>query len=736
MSAPAWRFAIDIHPPGWQCPAGPFWIAGWIVARDGRPVIDVRAWLGRQPFLGLCGLPRADLKETPRAGFSFLLRPPAGVTELRLEVCDRSGCWQEIHRQPLIIAPGALTAEPPVTDVATTLLRLLAAHRIRPDHPWAGLATDTLAAEHALPVNCSPNPPFYGLLERPPSASAQMRYDRIVFTGWLAHRECSITRLSAYIDPEKPALLVHGLPHTDITPEFATLKDATRSRFAGYCEVPAGTPQPACLRIFAELGDGRVELAFSLRLRAVSTTGADSGLPVLSRYKFWRAKWALLTAARRLGWSLGAPTSFRSAKRQAWTEYVATAPAEPGRSLPPAQTMAPVASRPLKVTLVTHNLNREGAPLIALEYARYLAAQPGWRVHVVSQLDGPLREDFLAAGFIVELMNLQPVFAAAGPGQFSSALFALPLSAEWRESDLIVANTMVTFWAVHLAHRLRKPSLFYVHESASVRNFFAPYFIPALIPCIETAFGLATRTVFSAAAATVAHARLERRGNFLVLPGWIDVARITATLAVSPAELRRTHGLPAEAVIIANIGSVSDRKGQLVLAEAIDRLRQDHSDRDGATPPLVFLMVGATPSFYLDVLNSYLASRQLTQVKVIGLTPDAYPYFRLADIFVCASFEEALPRVVMEAAAFGLPIVSTAVNGIPEILGAEDAWLLPPGDSAALAAALAAALNAHLQGDRTRAERAQRRVQARFAAETLLPQHLALAAAVAVEPAN
>ncbi len=733
MPAADWRHAIEIHPPAWHCPAGPFWIAGWIAAPDGRAALDVRAWLGGRPQLGLAGLPRPDLA-TPHAGFTFLLHPTAGARELRLEVCDATGRWQEFHRQSLDVAPGAPPAEAPVTDVAPALLRLLAARRTHPGFPWAALATDALAAGHARPLDCLPNPPYFGALERP-GATADVRYGRFVFTGWLAHRERSIVRLTAFVDPARPALLVHGLPHADVTAEFAGLRDATASRFVGYCEAPEGIPPPACLRIFAELDDGRTELVFARRIRPVVTTGADAGLPPLSRYTFWRAARALRAAARRLGWPWGGPAQVRAAERSAWDEFAALAPPPPARALRPARFAPAAAARPLTVTLVTHNLNREGAPLIALEYARHLAARPGWRVHVVSPQDGPLRAEFLAAGLPVGILDVSPLLAAPGPAEFAAAVAALPLGPAWPASDLIVANTMVAFWAVHLARRLGKPSILYVHESASVRNFFAPYFIPGLIPCIGAAFGLATRTVFSADAARAAHAGLERRRNFLVLPGWVDTARLGADGAAPGDDVRRAHGVPAGAVVFANIGSVSDRKGQLVLVAAVERLLRDRGDRGRAGPPLVFLIVGAVPSEYVGFLRDYVARRQLAAVQIIGPAADARPYFRAADIFVCASFEEALPRVVMEAAVLGLPIVSTAVNGIPEILGPQDAWLVPPGDDAALAAALAAALDARLQGDRSRAERARRKVREQFAADVLLPRHLALAAAVAAEPA-
>ena len=80
--------------------------------------------------------------------------------------------------------------------------------------------------------------------------------------------------------------------------------------------------------------------------------------------------------------------------------------------------------------------------------------------------------------------------------------------------------------------------------------------------------------------------------------------------------------------------------------------------RNRATLGLVFLMVGAYPDPYLDILRNELERLALPGVHLVDQVTDSYSYYRLADIFVCSSFEEAFPRVVMEAAAFGLPIVS------------------------------------------------------------------------------
>ena len=61
-------------------------------------------------------------------------------------------------------------------------------------------------------------------------------------------------------------------------------------------------------------------------------------------------------------------------------------------------------------------------------------------------------------------------------------------------------------------------------------------------------------------------------------------------------------------------------------------------------------------------------------------------FFEKADIFALPTYAEAMPISVIEAMAAGLPVVSTTVGGIPELIDDDgDGFLFTPGDSAALA---------------------------------------------------
>jgi glycosyltransferase involved in cell wall biosynthesis len=744
---PAWQFDIEVHPPGWAFPVGKSWVAGWLWLKEGRLMSDLRAWIDGRPFLAIHGLPNPGRDEKflgrpgpPYAGFTFLLEPHAGARLFRLEVRDQTGTWRELCRTAITVAAGAMPCPPPATTAAVLaahfdgLLRRRAAH---PAAPWGQLADETISTGLGAPLNSLPNPPFHGALEEPRELG-WVRYGRISVTGWLAHRSAKIVRVTAMIDPLLEVALLHGLPRTDVVDLFADLPGHKTSAFLGHVDLPAGSSAPALLKIFAELDNGEKHLVFAQRFFPRVMAGAEAPLPALSRATFLAASWALWRSAQRHHLPASGWGELRPALGAAWEAYAAEAPAS--RSPVPAAPLplAPGdAARPLRVLVVTHNLNFEGAPWFIYELARHLAATPHTTVHILSPEEGPLRAVFEKAGLPVQVIDVGAALGAQSEAEFTTALDAATVALPWAETDLVIGNTMVTFWAVHAARRARKPALLYVHESSPVRRFFARSLAPAMLGVVEDAFRAADRVVYTAAATEQVHARLHEHGNGVLLPSWVDVTRVDTFAATADrAALRRKHRLDPAAVLLVNIGSLCERKGQHVFLQAADLLQQElrftYPDRK-----VVFVMVGARPGLYLEMLREEAARCGLgDRVVFVPESGEIFDFYRLADIFVCTSFEESFPRVLLESAAFRLPIVSTNVNGIPEMLAEDEAWLTPPGDRYRLAEALKGSLAAFFAGDRTRAERARASVLRKYHEANSLPQHAALARGVAAKHAG
>jgi D-inositol-3-phosphate glycosyltransferase len=56
------------------------------------------------------------------------------------------------------------------------------------------------------------------------------------------------------------------------------------------------------------------------------------------------------------------------------------------------------------------------------------------------------------------------------------------------------------------------------------------------------------------------------------------------------------------------------------------------------------------------------------RVRIEPITDDPYSWHAIADLLVCASDIESLPRVILESMAFGTPVLSTRVFGVPELI--------------------------------------------------------------------
>lgn len=734
--AAGWQFDIEVHPPSWHFPAGPSWLAGWIAVSDDHYPTDLRVWIDHHPFLGLPGLPKPGMDERflgragpPFTGFVAQVTPPRGATQLRLELRTPTGEWREVFRTAITVAPDAAPPAAPVPfaprlpDLVLDLLRQRARH---PQTPWRALAHEVVAAAIATPLDTLPSPPFHGALEEPRTIGRTAGH-RLIVTGWLGHRTEAIRRLTAIVDGRNTSPLLHGLVRADVSDVFADLTDRERVQFVGQVDVVPEPGVSALLKIFAELETGEEQLVFAQRFLPRIAVGPDFVFPRLSRFTLLRAWWSLRTAVARLDGTVGPLARELSALRQAWGRYRAKAPTSPRRYPVVAPDKSSPSGAPLRILAATHNLNFEGAPRLLFELLSFHRREAGAVVHVLSPCEGPMRALFEAAGMTVQIVDLAPALAASGADEFHAAL-RTAAAIDWRGVDLVIANTLVSFWAVHLAAAAGKPSVFYVHESAPLRRFFAA---TSLLPLVEEAFRRATRVTFTAAASREVFAQLDPQARFRVLPTWLDLAAIDAFAAQhTPAALRAKHGLAPDALVVLNLGTVCDRKGQHVFVRSAALLATDRRT-PLADRPVEFVMVGARGDAYQQALQQQVSEAGLDCVRFVPETRENFDWLRLADVLVCTSFEESSPRVLLEAAAFRTPIVTTDVNGIPELVTADEAWLVPPGDSRQLAMALRAAVAAHLVGDRTRVDRARRVVEARFDERVALPQHLALAAEAA-----
>jgi glycosyltransferase involved in cell wall biosynthesis len=147
-----------------------------------------------------------------------------------------------------------------------------------------------------------------------------------------------------------------------------------------------------------------------------------------------------------------------------------------------------------------------------------------------------------------------------------------------------------------------------------------------------------------------------------------------------PDEMRERLGLSREDHVVGFAGRLTRDKGVPELIEAFDAIR-------AAEPKSHLLLVGWFDGSE-DALDGEMRARieGHAQIHCTGFVADTAPYYRAMDVMVLPTWREGFPNVVLEAAASGIPVVTTESTGSrnPEVT-----WLLiPPGYPEAISEAV------------------------------------------------
>ncbi|HYE73815.1 MAG TPA: glycosyltransferase family 4 protein [Blastocatellia bacterium] len=134
--------------------------------------------------------------------------------------------------------------------------------------------------------------------------------------------------------------------------------------------------------------------------------------------------------------------------------------------------------------------------------------------------------------------------------------------------------------------------------------------------------------------------------------------------------LRDSLGLAEDERMILSIGRLSHEKGHADLIRAFAHLRNSH-------PEIKARLVIAGKGREQKRLHHLATTLGVNgQVTLIGQIDNVPVHYAAADLFVLPSLSEGSPNALLEAMAVGLPIVATAVGGIPEMVSHEKQALL------------------------------------------------------------
>jgi phosphatidylinositol alpha-1,6-mannosyltransferase len=198
-------------------------------------------------------------------------------------------------------------------------------------------------------------------------------------------------------------------------------------------------------------------------------------------------------------------------------------------------------------------------------------------------------------------------------------------------------------------------------------------------------------------------------GRSRVSPYGVDVDAFTPDPA-RRAIWRRRLAIPETAPLLLGVGRMATKKGFQVLIEVLPSLLAEHPDLH------VVLAGGGDLLARFQAAARPWASRVHFPGAVLRDTlPDLY---RAADLFTLPAVHDSkgnvdgLPNVILEAMASGLPVVASAISGIPlAVVDGETGRLVPEADGAALLDALRALL-ADPAAVRAMGERGRRKAEA------------------------
>ncbi|MEP7151288.1 MAG: glycosyltransferase [Nitrospira sp.] len=341
--------------------------------------------------------------------------------------------------------------------------------------------------------------------------------------------------------------------------------------------------------------------------------------------------------------------------------------------------------KPIPIVMTALSLNCEGAPWSQYELTKELVKRKMIQPIVFSPVDGPLRALYEEQGISV-MVDRHPLWGVTNFKEYEAAIAAFSSKCLSWGAELVYANTLQSFYAVAAAHEARLPSVWNPRESEPWQTYF-DYLPDGVIQKAYDCFAWPYRVVFVADATRDAYAALNTRHNFTVIRNGLDRTRMEqARVEWTKAEARAFIGAGDGEILLLLLGTVCSRKGQQDLVNALATMSPELQDKTRC------YIVGDRPSDYsveLHCLVKQLPSSLRNRIHIVPETRQTTPYYRAADLFVCTSKLESYPRVVLEAMAYGLPIVTTPVFGIREqVREGVNALFYEPGDCRALAARL------------------------------------------------
>lgn len=256
-----------------------------------------------------------------------------------------------------------------------------------------------------------------------------------------------------------------------------------------------------------------------------------------------------------------------------------------------------------------------------------------------------------------------------------------------RRSDAVIVQ--LPFTATLALLRPRRPRLYHlcadVAGMASASNRYSGYRrVPALLA--GNTFDFVQHRLVHAPATRVITNGEELRAHYHWPPGRAVVSTTIRDSEVMSVPRRRPPSSPFRVLFV----------GYLRLAKGIDTLFDAFDQVLDRIPDAELSIIG--PDSIINQGEGELLKRHLPKLEAKGTVrrlghvnfgPELFQHYADADVLVLPSRSEGTPRVLVEARAFGCPVIATSVGGIPTSITHDvDGLMIQPDDPTALCNAI------------------------------------------------
>jgi len=187
-------------------------------------------------------------------------------------------------------------------------------------------------------------------------------------------------------------------------------------------------------------------------------------------------------------------------------------------------------------------------------------------------------------------------------------------------------------------------------------------------------------------AQALVHAGVPRQ-RIAIIPSGVDCRHFAPPSEAVRQQARAALGLLPHVIAVGTLGALVARKGHRILIDAMALLRGDEAIETAASRLHCFI-AGDGPLRY-ELAQRILQRDLASSVTLLGRVEDAATLLNALDVFVMPSLNEGMGVAALEATAMGLPVVGSAVGGLPEVVDdGRSGILVKPGDPVILANAI------------------------------------------------